>query len=87
MDARLEIDRPIFGQRFTLGLPSIVSNSPPGLVRILMMPYFAFFGLAETSVARSKRDEESSLNKSKNANLKFLAEKSLDIFTLFSSVC
>src|SRR5688572_31154752 len=26
------------------GCPSIVSNSPPGLVRILMVPYFAFFG-------------------------------------------
>src|SRR5688500_19522487 len=57
--------------------PSITSNRPPGLVRILMVPYFAFFGFAETSAAEAN-PKNISAAKGNNENLKLGGGRNLD---------
>src|SRR6185437_7634584 len=49
-------------------LPSIISNSPPGFVWILIVAYFAFFAFADAVVAGTAK--KTSANSGIKANLR-----------------
>lgn len=47
------------------GLPSMLRKRPPGVVRILMVPYFAFFDFAETFDAGAAKGQRQQSGKGK----------------------
>src|SRR6266478_2398622 len=53
-------------------LPSTAIGKPPGVVRILIVPYLAFFGLLAKAVEEECAAQKVSANKAAKANLPYL---------------